>query len=75
MPTDGQEHEGSAVVGAPAFPLPTSAEDARLGNKEFWMMMRQALLLWLDAMERMLSITPRTAELRKIYKDAKRGAS
>ena len=34
-------------------------------DREFWMMIRQALLMALDTMERMLNIEPRTAELRK----------
>ena len=38
-------------------------------SKEFWLAFRQAILFLLDALERELSISPRTAELRK---DAKR---
>ena len=34
-------------------------------DREFWMMVRQALLMLLDALERRLEISPRTAELRK----------
>jgi hypothetical protein len=37
-----------------------SAED-----RIFWMTIRQALLLILDAVERRLEISPRTSELRK----------
>ena len=35
-------------------------------DREFWMLIRQALLMALDAIERMLAIEPRTAELRKL---------
>jgi len=35
-------------------------------DREFWMAIRQALLMALDAIERMLGIEPRTAELRKL---------
>jgi hypothetical protein len=39
-----------------------TAEDERL----FWMMMRQAWLMMVDAVERyVLKLTPRTSELRK----------
>lgn len=34
-------------------------------SREFWMGVRQALLMLVDALERELGITPRTAELRK----------
>lgn len=34
-------------------------------DREFWLGIRQALLMALDALERKLSIEPRTAELRK----------
>jgi hypothetical protein len=34
-------------------------------SREFWMSFRQALLMFLDALERELKIEPRTAELRK----------
>ena len=37
-------------------------------DRDFWMMIRQALLMALDAIERMLAIEPRTAELRKLSK-------
>ena len=37
-------------------------------EREFWMAVRQALLMVLDALERMLSIEPRTAELRQRMK-------
>jgi hypothetical protein len=33
-------------------------------TREFWLAVRQALLMVLDALERMLDISPRTAELR-----------
>ena len=34
-------------------------------NREFWLTMRQALLLMVDAIEKWLEIYPTTAELRK----------
>lgn len=34
-------------------------------SREFWMAVRQAILMFLDALERELCIEPRTAELRK----------
>ena len=33
-------------------------------EKEFWMALRQALLMMVDAIERMLLISPRTSKLR-----------
>jgi hypothetical protein len=39
-----------------------------MDNREFWTVMRQALLLMIDAIERMLEIEPRTAELRKMLR-------
>jgi hypothetical protein len=41
----------------------TGAED-----KSFWMLIRQALLLMVDAIERKWGINPRTSQLRKIAK-------
>lgn len=35
-------------------------------DRDFWMLIRQAVLLALDALERRLDIHPRTAELRKM---------
>lgn len=48
----------------------TPREDARIippndPDKDFWMGIRQALLMQLDMIERRLGITPTTAELRK----------
>ena len=37
-------------------------------DREFWMAVRQAMLMVIDAIERMLAIEPRTAELRKLSK-------
>lgn len=34
-------------------------------SREFWLAVRQALLMVVDALERELGIAPRTAELRK----------
>jgi len=36
-----------------------------MADTDFWMAVRQAILMVLDALERKLLITPRTAELRK----------
>lgn len=46
---------------------------------QFWMAVRQAVLMLLDALERELidngvRLEPRTAELRKWWKEEKRGA-
>jgi len=40
-------------------------------DPDFWLAIRQALLMMLDAIERRLSIQPRTAEIRKERKAAK----
>lgn len=48
--------------------IPT-AESIELLTRENMMLMRQALLMQLDAIERMLGISPRTAELRKEMKE------
>jgi hypothetical protein len=37
-------------------------------DKAFWLAMRQALLMQLDAIERRLGISPTTAELRRASK-------
>lgn len=37
-------------------------------TREFWVAVRQALLMLVDALERELGISPRTAELRKTAK-------
>lgn len=42
-----------------------------MNERDFWMAVRQALLMMLDALERMLEIEPRTAELRGWYKRSK----
>ena len=34
-------------------------------DREFWLAVRQAILMFLDALERWQGIAPRTAELRK----------
>jgi len=39
-----------------------------MDEREFWMAVRQALLMVLDALERRLGIEPRTAELRREVK-------
>ena len=45
------------------MPLPTYRQ------KEFWLDVRTALLMLVDAIERLISITPRTMELRKMFKE------
>jgi len=44
-----------------------------MDEREFWMMVRQAMLMLLDALERRLGIEPRTAELRRMAKQSKIG--
>lgn len=34
-------------------------------DKDFWLAVRQALLMLIDAIERFVNIAPRTSELRK----------
>ena len=34
-------------------------------DRAFWMQVRQALLMMVDAIERMMDVQPRTSELRK----------
>lgn len=38
-------------------------------DREFWMLVRQGILLIVDAIERWLGIRPRTSELRKELKE------
>ena len=38
------------------------------GDRDLWMTLRQALLNQVDAIERRLGITPRTADLRRLQK-------
>lgn len=38
-------------------------------QREHWMMIRQSLLMYLDAVEKALDISPRTSELRKEAKE------
>jgi hypothetical protein len=45
--------------------LPTSSYNER----EFWMLIRQALLMVVDAIERRLEISPRTSELKRQLKN------
>ena len=42
-----------------------------LQDGDFWAIMRQALLLILDAIERKCGIAPRTAEIRRAYRAGK----
>ncbi len=37
-------------------------------KREFWIAIRQALLMALDAIEKLLDMKPTTAEIRRIYK-------
>ena len=39
-----------------------------MSDNDFWLAVRQALLMIVDAIERRFCIEPRTAELRKILK-------
>lgn len=39
-------------------------------EREFWIAVRQALLMLVDALERKLNITPTTAQLRTIHRKA-----
>lgn len=39
-----------------------------MGESEFWMLVRQAALLFVDAIERWQKISPRTSELRRKWK-------
>jgi len=40
-----------------------------IDDREFWMIVREALLLFIDAIERKWCITPRTSVLRKFKND------
>jgi hypothetical protein len=40
-----------------------------MDDREFWLMVREAMLLIVDAIERRWCITPRTAVLRKFKSD------
>lgn len=40
--------------------------------KEFWMLIREALLLILDALERMMGTLPTTSQIRKEWKRNRR---
>ncbi len=39
-----------------------------MSDSEFWMAVRQALLMLIDAIERKYAVSPRTSELRKLIK-------
>ena len=41
-----------------------------LSDYDFWMMIRNAVLLFLDAIEKKLGLSPTTAEIRSQYKRA-----
>jgi len=40
----------------------------RVNEREFWVGLRQGLLMILDALERWLKIEPTTSEIRKAHK-------
>jgi hypothetical protein len=40
-------------------------------DRGFWLAQREALLMWLDAIERRLGIEPRTAQLRREQREAR----
>ncbi len=42
-------------------------------TREFGMAVRQAVLMFLDALERELELEPRTAELRQLVKRERKG--
>jgi len=42
-------------------------------SRASWMLIRQAFLMIVDALERELDVTPRTAELRKERKQERKG--
>jgi len=39
-----------------------------MSDREFWILVRQALLMLIDSIERKWGINPRTSELRKMLK-------
>ncbi len=41
-----------------------------MSDSEFWMAIRQALLMIIDAIERKFAVSPRTSELRKLMKQS-----
>ena len=43
-------------------------------GRDFWLAVRQALLMLVDALERELDICPRTADLRKKKRNPERSA-
>lgn len=45
-----------------------------MSDNEFLMLIRQALLMAIDAIERKLGMQPRTADLRKLAKHSPEGA-
>lgn len=40
-------------------------------NKGFWLVLRQAFLLMVDAVEKGLKISPTTSEIRQMYKEGR----
>ena len=44
-----------------------------VADADLWMAARQAMLAFVDLIERKLAVEPRTAELRKLAKSAERG--
>lgn len=43
-----------------------------MSDKEFWRLIREGVLLILDALERWLGILPTTSEIRKQWKRSRR---
>ena len=63
------KNQKRAIMDVPTATLLERA--SALEDRQYLMAQRQALLYWLDALERRLGLEPRTAELRKEYKKAK----
>lgn len=62
------EHTLDAVAGGLKTPPKSDTILASESDRSFWISMRQALLMQLDAIERKLGISPTTAEIRKLVK-------
>jgi hypothetical protein len=60
-----------AVTPSPPSPKPSVLNDTTL---QLFLSMRQALLMQVDALERVLGIMPTTAEIRRLYKESKIGS-
>jgi hypothetical protein len=60
-----------AVTPSPPNPEPSVLNSTTL---QLFLSMRQALLMQVDALERVLGIVPTTAEIRRLYKEGKIGS-